>query len=54
MFKKDEMFQAVRWINLIIGVYYIWSYIIGANPIFLGLGAINTAIWAFTRRKPNE
>ena len=48
--KRDELFQFVRWFNLIIGLWNIYLYTIGAGWHFLGLGFINIALWTFTRK----
>ena len=48
--KRDEFFQFVRWFNLLIGIFNLYLYILGGGYHLLGLGFINTAIWAFTRK----
>ena len=48
--KRDELFQFIRWFNLIIGLWNIYLYTMGGGWHFLGLGFINTAVWAFTRK----
>ena len=48
--KRDEMFQFVRWFNLIIGVLNIYYYLMGAGAHVLALGFLNIAVWSFTRK----
>ena len=48
--RRDEMFQFVRWFNLIVGILNIYYYTIGAGSHILALGFINIAVWAFTRK----
>ena len=47
---RDEMFQLVRWVNLAVGIVEI-MYWWNQGPIYLlGIGALNIAAWAFTRK----
>ena len=48
--KRDEMFQFVRWFNLIMGVLNIYYYSMGAGASILALGFLNIAVWSFTRK----
>jgi len=48
--KKDELYQAVRWFNLIIGFMNLYLYSQGGGYHLLGLGIINIGVWVFTRR----
>ena len=48
--KRDELFQFIRWFNLLIGVWNAYLYIMGGGWHYLGLGFINIALWAFTRK----
>jgi hypothetical protein len=48
--KKDELFQAARWLNLIIGFMHLYLYSMGGGYHLLGIGIINIGVWVFTRR----
>ena len=48
--RRDEIFHLIRWINLIIGLGCVYIYALGGGHYMLGMGAINLAIWAFTRK----
>ena len=48
--KKDETFQFIRWINLILGIMNIYYYILGAGPIILSIAVLNIGAWVFTRK----
>jgi len=48
MITRNDIFQAVRWFNLIIGMANFYYYFIGASFFLLPLGALNMAAWAFT------
>ena len=48
--KRDEIFQFVRWFNLIVGVLNIYYYTMGAGASILALGFLNIAVWSFTRK----
>jgi hypothetical protein len=47
--KRDEMFQAARWLNLIVGLMNIYLYGQGGGYHLLGIGMLNIGVWAFTR-----
>jgi hypothetical protein len=47
--KKDEMFQATRWANLLVGLLNIYLYSLGGGYHLLGLAILNIAVWSFTR-----
>tara|TARA_Y100000296_G_C4948444_1_gene145030 strand:- start:42 stop:200 length:159 start_codon:yes stop_codon:yes gene_type:complete len=47
--KKDEMFQAIRWINLLVGLLNIYLYSLGGGYHLLGIAMLNVAAWSFTR-----
>ena len=47
--KKDELFQAARWFNLIVGIYNIYLYTLGAGYSLLTLAVVNIGVWTFTR-----
>jgi hypothetical protein len=49
--KKGELFQFARWFNLMVGLYNLFLYVFGGNLFLLGLGAVNIAVWVFTRAK---
>jgi len=49
MVKKDELFQLVRWVNLGIGLFYLYLWHFGGGFHLLGIGASNIAVWVFTR-----
>jgi hypothetical protein len=51
LIKKGELFQFARWFNLLIGFYNLFLYVLGGSFFLLGLGAINVAVWVFTRVK---
>tara|TARA_R100000008_G_C3543741_1_gene146319 strand:- start:716 stop:928 length:213 start_codon:yes stop_codon:yes gene_type:complete len=48
--KKDETFQFIRWINLILGIMNIYYYMLGAGPIILSIAVLNIGAWVFTRK----
>jgi len=48
--KRDEMFHFIRWMNLIIGLYSIYYYMVGGTWYLLAIGFLNIAIWVFTRK----
>ena len=48
--KRDELFQFMRWLNLLVGIFNLYLYSLGGGYHLLGLGLINTAIWSFTRK----
>ena len=47
--KRDEIFQAARWLNLLVGLMNIYLYTKGGGYHLLGLALLNTGVWAFTR-----
>ena len=47
--KRDEMFQAIRIINLLVGLMNIYLYSMGGGPHLFGLAMLNIAAWSFTR-----
>ena len=47
--KKDEIYQATRWFNLIIGFMNLYLYSMGGGYHLLGIGIINISVWVFTR-----
>ena len=48
--KRDEMFQFVRWLNLIVGVFNLYLFQIGGGYHLLAISLLNIALWAFTRK----
>ena len=48
--KKDEIYQAVRWLNLIIGFMNLYLYGQGGGYHLISLSIINIGVWVFTRR----
>tara|TARA_Y100000310_G_C20320559_1_gene640545 strand:+ start:415 stop:573 length:159 start_codon:yes stop_codon:yes gene_type:complete len=48
--RKDELHQAARWINLIVGFLNIYLFSLGGGYSLLGIGIINISVWVFTRR----
>ena len=48
--KRDEIFQATRWINLLIGLMNIYLYALGGGYHLLGIAILNIGVWVFTRR----
>ena len=48
--KRDEMFQFVRWINLLVGVFNLYLFQMGAGYHLLGISLLNIGVWAFTRK----
>ena len=47
--KRDELFQAARWLNLIVGIFNMYLFTLGGGYSLLGLGIINVGVWTFTR-----
>ena len=48
--KRDEVFHFVRWLNLLVGIYNLYLWGMGAGYPYLALGFLNSAVWAFTRK----
>ena len=48
--KRDELFQFVRWVNLLIGVLLIYFFFMGGGYHIMALGLLNIAVWTFTRK----
>jgi len=48
--RKDELFQAARWFNLLAGFLNIYLFNMGGGYPLLGIGIINIGVWVFTRR----
>ena len=47
---KQERFNAVRWLNLIVGGWELYSYVfVGSQFLFL-LGVLNIGVWCLTRQ----
>ena len=47
--KRDDMFQAARWLNLMVGIMNIYLYSLGGGYHLLGIAMLNVGVWAFTR-----
>jgi len=47
--KRDDMFQAARWLNLMVGIINIYLYSLGGGYHLLGIAMLNVGAWAFTR-----
>jgi hypothetical protein len=47
--KRDDMFQAARWLNLMVGIMNIYLYTLGGGYHLLGIAMLNVGVWAFTR-----
>ena len=47
--ERDEMFQAIRVINLLVGLLNVYLYSLGGGYHLLGIAMLNVAVWAFTR-----
>ena len=47
--KKDETFQFIRWINLMLGFINIYYYMVGAGYFLLSIAMLNIGAWVFTR-----
>ena len=47
--KRDDMFQAARWLNLMVGIMNIYLYTLGGGYHLLGIAMRNVGAWAFTR-----
>tara|TARA_Y100001951_G_C11036327_1_gene127742 strand:- start:73 stop:237 length:165 start_codon:yes stop_codon:yes gene_type:complete len=47
--ERNEMFQATRWLNLLVGLLNVYLYGNGAGYHLLGIGMLNIAVWAFSR-----
>ena len=43
------MFQAIRVLNLLVGLLNIYLYSLGGGYHLLGIGMLNISVWAFTR-----
>ena len=48
--KKDETFQFVRWINLILGIWNIYRFTFSGNVFVLSVGVLNIGVWTLTRK----
>ena len=49
--KKDETFQFIRWINLVLGAWNLYHYVVSGNTIVLSIGILNIGVWTLTRKK---
>ena len=47
--KRDDIFQATRWLNLLVGLMNFYLYTKGGGYHLFGLGMLNVGVWAFTR-----
>lgn len=47
---RDELLGFIRWINLIVGLLNLYLFTGGMGYHLLGIGALNVAVWVFTRR----
>ena len=47
--KRDEMFQATRVLNLLVGLLNIYLYSLGGGYHLLGIAMLNIGVWSFTR-----
>ena len=47
--KRDDMFQATRFLNLIVGIMNIYLYTLGGGYHLVGIAMLNVGVWAFTR-----
>ena len=47
--ERDEIFQATRWLNLLVGLLNFYLYALGGGYHLLGLAMLNVGVWAFTR-----
>jgi hypothetical protein len=47
--KRDEMFQATRILNLLVGLMNIYLYSQGGGYHLLGIAMLNVGAWSFTR-----
>jgi hypothetical protein len=48
--KRDEMFQFVRWVNFLAGLFTLYLFKMGGGYHLLGISLLNMAIWTFTRK----
>jgi len=48
--RKDEIYQAIRWINLFAGFLNMYLFSLGGGYSLLGIGIINIGVWVFTRK----
>ena len=42
--------EFVRWLNLGIGLFNLYLFNAGGGLFLLGIGALNIAVWVFTRK----
>ena len=47
--KRDEIFHAIRWFNLVAALFNFYLFSLGYGYNFIGLAALNMAFWTFTR-----
>tara|TARA_Y100000310_G_scaffold114878_1_gene113411 strand:- start:154 stop:318 length:165 start_codon:yes stop_codon:yes gene_type:complete len=47
--ERDELFQATRILNLLVGLLNIYLYNLGGGYHLLGIAMLNVGAWAFTR-----
>ena len=52
--KRDELFQAARWLNLILGLMNFYLFSLGGGHHLLGLAVLNIAVWALTRKHKDK
>ena len=49
MIKRDEVFHALRWLNLVAALFNMYLFSIGFGYELIGIAALNLAMWTFTR-----
>lgn len=47
---KEEKLQAIRWINLAVGIWQMHYWLEGASWFTLVIALANIAVFAFTRK----
>ena len=49
MFRRGELFHAIRWLNLVAALFSLYLFSIGYGYDLIGSAALNMAVWTFTR-----
>ena len=52
--KRDEVFQSVRWLNFLAGLFNLYLFNMGGGYHLLSVSLLNIALWAFTRKPRKE
>tara|TARA_R100001530_G_C4225517_1_gene131207 strand:- start:182 stop:361 length:180 start_codon:yes stop_codon:yes gene_type:complete len=51
LISRQEKFQAIRWVNLGVGLLQLYYWVSGASAFVAVIAAVNIGVWSFTRHK---